>query len=164
MSGTVYALAAAGGELAQSEADMNNALEAEKRIVAMSDGQLIDAVVDHPAEYEPWALEIAQKELARRGLARDYVEQLREENVATAAASRPAPIVLKLLAWWLLSPLLIPLALLTCPVLGWVATKFERNEDLWIASRLRFLAKVGVILWCATLLAFCALLVERLVR
>jgi hypothetical protein len=68
---------------------MTGALEFQEvsaRISRMTDAELVD-MADHPQDYEDWALNLGQEELARRGLAPEHVDALRNDNTADARAS-----------------------------------------------------------------------------
>jgi len=48
----------------------------EVRISRLTDAELVGMVVEHPGDYEPWALDLGRAELARRRLLPADVAQL----------------------------------------------------------------------------------------
>src|SRR4051794_31872901 len=112
--------------------------ELESRCGRMTDAELIDAL-DHPPDFEPWALELFRAELARRGRTAEEQAELREENAVQAAADEAArPTAGRVAGEYFLHHVMVLVGLVAFPAYFWMARKSERSGDVRWAKRLRF--------------------------
>ncbi len=125
----------------------------EQHMAALSDAQLIGVLEVEAADYEPWALEIARDELARRRLGPKDVAELREVAVAeqaTMAADRRLSGA-DLVVGFFEHEVLAPVALIAWPFLFLRARSHDRQGNERRAHKLRAYGFFGAMAWVLAL-------------
>jgi hypothetical protein len=124
--------------------------QVEARIAALTDAELVE-MADHPADYEPWALELGHSELARRRLSSAGVEQLRAGNAADAESIAPPNPAELIFGHLVLYPLLL-IGVVAFPAYFFLGRVYERRGDPKTARRFRFVGWLILSMYCCAAL------------
>jgi hypothetical protein len=123
--------------------------EVERHMASLSDAELVGVVELSWADYDPWAVQIARDELARRNLRLEQLAVLRDRALAqrVRAAAEAAPPGYDPLERIIRHHLLGLAALFAWPVLFVRARTHVRRGDQQRAKELRFHGSIGALAW-----------------